>query len=261
MPDFQQSEGRGALDGARGRERSTPQDLIDYFDRAFVINLPARTDRRREMQRELRRVDFLDRPHKLEFFPAWRVDDAAGFASPGARGRFVSHLEILRRALRTGLSRVLVMEDDLAISPHLLIVQSRLVERLACDDWDFAYFGHAGARSEREGLLVPYDGWLAKTHFYAVRGRVIGQLVGFLEELSARLASDPDPAGGSMELDRIYQIYRERNPETVTLLAQPNLGTQRCTRSDIHPAWWDQLPVLRQAASGLRWMRRQTFST
>ena len=84
------------------------------------------------------------------------------------------------------------------------------------------------------------------THFYAVNGRIFDRLLRFLEELQRRPPGHPD--GGPMHLDGAYSTFRDQNPDVVTLIASPNLGWQRTSRSDITPKWWHRVPGLRPLA-------------
>ncbi|MFY7904901.1 MAG: hypothetical protein ACOVO0_02090, partial [Burkholderiaceae bacterium] len=86
--------------------------LTDLFDRIVIINLPERTDRQRQVAAELRRLDLELRTPGVQLFPAIKPDDAADFPSRGARGAYLSHLEVLRLARRDGVQALLVMEDD-----------------------------------------------------------------------------------------------------------------------------------------------------
>src|SRR5690606_15681426 len=75
--------------------------LIDWFDRVYVISLASRTDRRKQMAAMLARAGVEICAGVVEFFDAVRSDAADGFPSPGARGCFLSHLAVLRRAKRS----------------------------------------------------------------------------------------------------------------------------------------------------------------
>jgi glycosyl transferase family 25 len=233
-----------------------PSKILDYFDHAYVVNLLERRDRRRQMEAELARAGLLD-PTKLEFFPAVRVHELQGFPSLGARGCFLSHLAILRRAQHAGFRRILIMEDDLAISPAWETHQAAIAERLARDDWAFAYLGYAAPQGIPEDAASPicaFSGELTQTHFYGVRGEYIGKLIAYLEPMLSREPGDPE--GGPMHVDGAYQTFRKKHPEALTLIAHPNLGTQRSSSSDVSPTWVDRVPVLKSAARLYRLSRR-----
>lgn len=236
--------------------RRVPSKILDYFDHAYVVNLPERRDRRREMEAELARAGLLD-PTKLEFFPAVQVNEPQGFPSLGARGCFLSHLAILRRAQNAGFRRILIMEDDLAISPAWATHEAAIASRLDKDDWAFAYLGHSGPQDipkDADSPLCAFSGELEQTHFYGVRGEYIDRLIAFLEPLLSREPGDPQ--GGPMHIDGAYHTFRELHPEALTLISNPNLGTQRSSRSDVSPNWIDRVPVLKTAARLYRLSRR-----
>jgi GR25 family glycosyltransferase involved in LPS biosynthesis len=75
-----------------------------------VINLECRKDRRAEMETQLRRIQW-----DAQFFPAVRPPDAGDFQSIGARGCFLSHLAVLKRAALQN-DHAVIMEDDLNFS-------------------------------------------------------------------------------------------------------------------------------------------------
>jgi hypothetical protein len=64
------------------------------------------------------------------------------------------------------------------------------------------------------------------------------------------------PDGGPMHIDGAYSFFRERNPDVMTLIACPNLGWQRSSRSDVFPnKWFDRWPVFRQLTGMARGCR------
>ena len=59
--------------------------VFDYFDQIRVINLPDRTDRRREMDKELKILGLANDP-RVSYFAAVKPNDMGKFTSIGARG-------------------------------------------------------------------------------------------------------------------------------------------------------------------------------
>src|SRR5467141_3277097 len=55
--------------------------LLDYFDRIYVINLPARTDRKRVMDEQLPRIDPSFQHPRVSLFAAIRPQEPGGFDS------------------------------------------------------------------------------------------------------------------------------------------------------------------------------------
>jgi glycosyl transferase family 25 len=225
--------------------------ITDYFQRVYAVNLPERKDRRQLIVQELEEVGMPLTPHRVEIFPAIRPDEAGGFPSIGARGCFSSHLAILKQAKHQGLSNILIVEDDLEISAKFRTDQAVIVEQLRQQEWDFVYLGHVEKVEQKSPLaLVPFSKGVMTTHFYAVNGRIFDRLVRFMEELQQRPPGHPD--GGPMQIDGAYSTFRAQNPDVITLIASPNLGWQRSSRSDITPNWFDRIPGLRQLAGAAR---------
>jgi len=225
--------------------------ITDYFQRVYALNLPERKDRRQLIVQELEEAGMPLTPHRVEIFPAIRPDEAAGFPSIGARGCVCSHVAILKQAKQEGLRNILIVEDDLEISAKFRTDQAVIVEQLRQQDWDFVYFGHVEEVEQKSPLaLVPFSKGVMTTHFYAVNGRIFDRLVRFMEELQQRPPGHPD--GGPMQIDGAYSTFRAQNPDVITLIASPNLGSQRSSRSDISPNWFDRIPGLRQLAGAAR---------
>lgn len=234
--------------------------MTDFFDRTYVINLPDRVDRRKMMVQELTNAGMPLAPNKVEIFPGIRPTTLEGFPSLGVRGCFLSHVSILQTAKADRLSNVLIMEDDLTISDSFKSKQAALVRQLQETDWGFVYFGHIEEDVPPSSTpLIPYAKPLVTAHFYAVNGKILDRLLNFLDLVQQRPPGHPD--GGPMHLDGAYSTFRAQNPDVLTLIAAPNLGWQRSSRSDIAPnAWFDRTPVLRQLAgiarAGKSWLKR-----
>jgi len=224
--------------------------LFDYFDRGFVINLPHRKDRRRAVTRELQKAGLPITPGHIDIFPAIRPDDPGGFPTIGARGCFLSHMEVLKQAESEGCERLLVMEDDLRMMPSFRRDADQIVAMLDNADWDLVYLGHREPVSN-EGSATTfqlYDKPIQTTHCYGVHRRCLSSLASFFQTLLER--EPGDPRGGPMFPDGAISTFREQNPQIKTLIACPKLADQRMSRTDIHELkWFDRVPVVRDAAN------------
>jgi Glycosyltransferase family 25 (LPS biosynthesis protein) len=228
--------------------------LADYFQCTYVINLPERKDRRKAIIRELETAGMPLATGRVEIFPAIKPKEATGFRNIGARGCFLSHLAILRKALERGLSNVLIVEDDLTISPRVNQSLDAIVSDLCSRDWGIVYLGHIeDVPDSATPEFVPFYEPVVTTHFYAVNGPVIGRLVEYLEKVLTR--EPGDPLGGPMDLDGAITMFRQANPDVLTLIAHPNLGKQRQSRSNINCPWWERLPVVKNLADFARVVR------
>lgn len=207
---------------------------LDRFDRIRVINLPNRRDRRREMERELGAIGLTSDP-RVQFFPAVRPDNAGDFTSVGARGVYLSQLEILRQAAAVSES-VLILEDDCAFNPAAQYYSTD-------GPWDIFYGGYEAATP---GDLVNSD--IIGAHMMGFSAVGVRSVATYLDALEYEGIHPP--------IDAAYIWFRRANPDVLTHFAIPPLAIQRSSRSDIAPRSFDRLPVLREAAELLRSMRR-----
>jgi glycosyl transferase, family 25 len=233
--------------------------FTEYFDRMLVLNLPSRADRRREMKHELDLAGWPFTPGKVELFTAIRPSEPAGFPSIGVRGCFLSHLEMLKKARESGWSRLLVMEDDLTISRKLGAHEDQIVEFLQKNPWDFVFFGHRLELSPTGSDSIAFerfDDTIVTAHFYAIQERIFERVIQFMEVLQLRPPGHPE--GGPMYPDGAYSWFRTHNPDVVTWVANPNLGWQRSSRSDLHSnEWYDHTPVFRQLLAVARKVKQK----
>jgi len=232
--------------------------LIDQFDRVYIVNLPERSDRRREIEAELNRFGMRVDGDKIRFWKAIRPDGPGLFPSLGARGCFLSHLSILNDAIENDLDRILVMEDDLSIDERFVQAQPQMCQALRQRRWHFAYLGHVEDLPDDGGKPCWEIGRqpLATTHFYALNRPALRPL---RDHLQACLARAPGhPLGSPMHVDGAYSLFRMQRRDALTLIATPSLGGQRSSRSDIFPnKWYDRAPVLAQIAGWIRVLKNQ----
>lgn len=187
--------------------------LLDFFDKTYIINLPERLDRRKDMEFQLRRLGGDEALERVCFFPAIKPVDKGDFPSIGARGCFMSHLEVLRDAKHHNLKRILIMEDDLSFSRFLLDKEDLVVKELQETNWDFAYLGHqiddvVAEKPNLSHIFQSYSQGIRLTHFFAVNQTSILLLVDFLEAILQRPAGFPE--GGPMHVDGAYSTFRQK---------------------------------------------------
>ncbi len=235
----------------------------ELFDRIYIVNLPERTDRRREMEDQLVKVGLGGHP-RVMFFPAIRPNAAGEFPSIGARGCFSSHLAILQDAAQQGLQRILILEDDLDFSRDFNARIGALCARLQQSDWGVFYGGYellqplAGPDAEIQSMAA--EAAVRTTHFIAFQAPVMERAAAYLQAMLARPGGHPD--GGPMHVDGAYSWFRRQHPEMLTLIAVPELGYQRSSKTDIHPlSWIDRTPLLRDAANLARKLKNHLRSS
>jgi len=238
----------------RSAARAAEMSPLSYFDRIFVINLPSRADRRREIDRQLRRIGLSLQSPLVELFRAIRPDQKGDFQSIGARGCFLSHLDVLRLARQRKYGRIVILEDDVNFAPRFEAHIADCVAALRDQPWDVFYGGYQLSRPielTRPLALLPPDEEVGLTHFVALSNRAI---VAATEYLSMMLTRPPnDPQGGPMHVDGAYGWMRRAHRELISRLAVPQLGYQRRSRTDIHALrWFDRFPVVRAAVATTR---------
>ncbi len=241
--------------------------LLDYFGGAYLINLPERVDRLKSAKTQLARVGWDIRTGGVEIFPALRFTDRAGFPSIGSRGCFHSHLLCLDRAHAEGRHSVLILEDDIALSPELPRLTSSIVSRLRALQWDFVYFGYYGtgdipvARRSTSESELKLDLWVNEiltTHFYGVSDRILPRLIMHLRKLADGRPGDQE--AGPMPVDGAYNIFRRNNPDVRCVVVCPKMGWQASSRSDITPHALDSWTILRPVNVVLRELKTRLIS-
>lgn len=223
---------------------------LDDFERIFVVNLAHRTDRRAEITEQLALVGLSFDSPNVALFGAVRPIDAGGFDSIGARGCFMSHLQILRQA--RSLRNVLILEDDLDFVPGIRAAIGPALEALPAD-WGVFYGGCVIDLAPGAGPVtqVAPPTPLRTSHFVAFNGPVIGRLVDYLEAILQRPPGHID--GGPMHVDGAYSRFRADNPTMRVFVAIPELGYQRASRTDIHSLkWFDRMPIVRELVQTIR---------
>lgn len=176
----------------------------------------------------------------------------------------MSHLAVLKDAQRQNIDHVLIMEDDLTFTNSLIEAQEAVINKLQTLNWDFAYLGHGvNLSAAQESPFQEYSGWILLTHFLAIHHKTIPQLIDHLEAMLTRPSGHPE--GGPMHVDGAYSLFRQQHPHITTLIANPNLGFQRPSPSNIVGyRWFDQLPVVSSVLGGARhvktWYQRNLVS-
>lgn len=240
--------------------RSGDMTLLDYFDRISIVHLMERADRYNALIHELARMGIPISHPKVSIPDAPKPASADGFPSKGIYGNFLSHLEILKSAQRDKLRSLWVLEDDAIFSHRFVREQDKIVEFLGRDTWDMCYFGHT-LTTELKSLptgLPRFSGPFYWAHCYAVNGRLLPRLIGYLEETFHR--PHGDPLGSRMYIDAAYTLFRKFNPDVVSLVANPVLSVQRGSPSSLVGGhWYDRNLLALPAVNLARAMRDECW--
>jgi hypothetical protein len=221
---------------------------IHIFEHIYIINLLTRTDRKVEMEQQLRRIGLSLESRNIELFAAVRPVEAGGFPSIGARGCFMSHLGVLENARARGFKSILILEDDFDFSRDFNLRFEGIEDHLQKNTWDLFYGGalNSLAAPQLSGAsavpaIHPAAGIMG-SHCIAINKKGIDRLVPYFEAILSRPAGHAE--GGPMHVDGAYSWFRSQNPDMVTLIAHPEIGHQRSSATDIHPQKWYERSAL-----------------
>lgn len=228
---------------------------LEQLDGIFVINLPTRADRRLEIDHQLRRLGLSLSHERVILFSAVRPIDAGGFPSIGARGCFMSHLEVIRLALSKGMHNILILEDDCDFSKDSMRMVHQISVSLQEVDWSLFYGGALNSFDSKACLpgldeLAPASGMMG-SHCIAIRGEALPLIQSYFDQILQRPPGHPD--GGPMHVDGAYSRFRKDNPDLKTFIAKPEWAFQRSSATDIHDKqWFDRWPVFAKLISLVR---------
>ena len=218
------------------QSRSKSQNIMDFFDRVQIINLHSRKDRRQETELEFSRYGFPINTDKVSFFNAICPTSPEGFSHVGVRGCFLSHMKIIEEAKKHRLNNILILEDDICFSKHILEYGMVAIESLEKMDWDIAYFGHGMGNQSSQLTWKEVNQPMLLAHFYAINGKTLENFYKFLTKILERPPGHPD--GGPMHYDGAINVFRQHNPEIKAYYLSHNLGYQRPSRTDLHTGFF-----------------------
>lgn len=205
------------------------------FGRSNVINLANRPDRLSEFLSELKKIGL--QKDCIHIKSGILCEEALGFRSPGERGCFLSHLEILRASSDNNDSVVLIIEDDCNFTTYFIKDNKHILSEIERGDWDIFYGGHnlgdANDSNTSNFTALGPNIEVIGAHFIAFRSGAIERLVPFLEKILERPPGSAE--GGPMPVDGAYNFFRAKNPGLKVWAAKPRLSYQRYSRSDIAP--------------------------
>jgi glycosyl transferase, family 25 len=235
-------------------------EILDYFDRLAIINLPDRDDRRRALTKELSRIgiDFDSPKVTIPNPPMPKTPN--GFASRGVYGSYLSHVEIIEKAYRDGLDTVWVLEDDAIFSRKFRSEQQRLIARRLRDhEWDLCFIGHTVHKELPDSPtgLLRFSGPFIWAHSYAVHRRIMPRLIEYLRLNEHREAGHPE--GGKMYIDAAFFFFRQQNPDAICIVSSPCLSVQKGSPSSLNPSRYDRYSGSRFLVNLARAMRDECW--
>lgn len=131
---------------------------FDFFEKIYCINLPERTDRRKECLEEFKKTGIED---KVRFANGVKL---GGHVLSGRLGCLLSHKYAIREAKNDKARNILVLEDDIKFEDNCVPVLSRAVESLGNVNWYLFYMGSTIAQDIHPEPLVNHNEGLYKTY-------------------------------------------------------------------------------------------------
>ncbi len=105
----------------------------DFFPKIYCLNLPHRTDRWEQCQKEFESVGLTGRVERYE--GTYKPDNPV-------LGALIGHLGMIRQAKKEGVPCVLTFEDDVKFFPEYMKYLPACIEQLQQQDrWDLFYLG------------------------------------------------------------------------------------------------------------------------
>ncbi|WP_170606114.1 glycosyltransferase family 25 protein [Ruegeria arenilitoris] len=225
--------------------------ILELFERIYVINLPYRTDRKRQIEKQLNKLSLSFSDKEVILFEAVRPESEGKWPTVGARGCFMSHVKLLKNAKKMNYRSILILEDDADWSDSFLSNSNAVVDELSSLKFDYLHGGDTvGKTNPRFKSLSPNEE-VGLTHFVGLSRKAIYGLVPYLETMAEREAGHP--LGGPMHVDGAYNWFRKDHPDIQSILAVPSIAEQRPSRTDVHALHWtDRAPVLSSLKNALR---------
>lgn len=236
--------------------------LIRSAGPMFVINLDSRKDRLNEFRSEISKIGLSFRKGEVERYAAIKPERKGGFQTIGTRGAYLSHLSVMKLALKEKFERVLICEDDLQFSSDFKERALGMLSELDTYDWDMTWFSYNVSNrfiQDWTGFRnVGRDYNLGGLHFYSIKLRVLPKIIEFLEKRFKII--DQGHGGFGHVDDEITAFRNSAGPEFQTLVASPPLGIQSRSRSDIQILnFYDKWPILRSISPYARRLLKRRF--
>ena len=208
------------------------------LDKIYVINLEYRTDRKKQILKELEKVDASNveifsaiRPKKelinywnsnyLNPLPGWYKGNGLNYRI-GALGCLLSHITIMKKALKENYENILILEDDTTFLDDLTI--DKIINRYSkfLDKTEYGIFYLAGNSAQAGIKHIVKEVYLTfgtlTTGSYLINKRAMQYIV-------------QNVIGYSKEIDKYYM--EEIQNKFPCFISIPNITRQRASYSDI----------------------------
>lgn len=195
--------------------------MSENIEKILYINLQRRSDRREEIEDELKSMDLIDRAERF---------NAISHIN-GALGCSQSHLQVLKMAKEKNYKNVLILEDDFTFLVSKQVFEEQLTEFFDSQiPYDVCMISHNVLQSEeiRENNLVARilegqttSGYIVAQHYYDTLIKLYEDSIPKLEQTGQHWFYAADQAWKPLQKTDKYYYFKLR------------LGKQRDSWSDI----------------------------
>ena len=212
-------------------DKNYPQ-ILNFFDRIFIINLRKRTDRWKKCLKQLKN-------HNIKHFerfdaikPDFNTIDKNQYSNlvldknnkdyiVGAMGCKFSHLNIIKTAKKRNYNRILILEDDFIFCKNFKYELYQRLKNIVKLNWDMFYLGSSRHENSIE-TKYPYINKTVRsgvntTHAYCVPKRMYTQLINGITH-------------STCEIDAFYRFFQSTHN---VYISKPSMITQNIGYSDI----------------------------
>lgn len=207
--------------------------ILNYFDRAYLVNLKERPDRRKFALDQLEHVGI----HDVSVIEAAKPEHKYPFKTIHAHGCCLSHLKVYEQSKLDGAENFLIFEDDVVFCDDFLEKIKPVLENLRLVDWDIFYFfkprkGFNDLSGTRGQIIEKFDTGLVQTsgtiltHAYAVNRQCLDELSkklkpSYLEKYVPIDIRPIDKAISNMRL-KLFACSTDLTHQNLDLLVQKN---------------------------------------
>jgi GR25 family glycosyltransferase involved in LPS biosynthesis len=158
---------------------------MEYFDKAYCINLDSRKDRWDESKEEFDRNNI--NVERVSAFDGSKLNlNFPPEIKEGAVGCSFSHLYVMKMAKQLNLSNYLVLEDDIKFVDNFIEIFPQVMSQVP-SDWDMLYLGgqHIHGRNLKKITENIYKcEYTLTTHSFAVRNTVYDLFIDKLMDIT-----------------------------------------------------------------------------
>ena len=202
-------------------------DLSSKIDIVYYINLDKRTDRKEEIIGELNKLNL--KSEQIERVPGVYIENF------GALGCSYSHIECLKRFIKSNKNNCIIFEDDFMFKPDINFIELLNNFFDLHIDYDVCMLSmNPNTLEDTEISFLKKVNEAQTTSGYIVNKKFAKMLLNNYIKSSELLKTTKNQS-----LYSIDQYWKKIQPDNIWYVFNPTLGTQRPSYSDINKKFED----------------------